>query len=260
MPHKCTGCGRQFADGSKEMLSGCPDCGGSKFQFMPAGGAPAAEEPPEPPQPEAGAVAETVGAATTKLRDFVGEDPPAPADAPEQSADTVGEAVGSIDAEEGVEDGAQSSARSEMVSPEELPDDPPSVGAATTGVPDAGGASPSESRGTSTPDAGDASPPDAGGDSTPDSDEGGRNAELPNTVGDEGGGARVVDTPSEERPDLSELREELNDQFEGIRICERGEYELNLMELYEREETIIALQENGRYVIEPPESWHGDGS
>jgi predicted nucleic acid-binding Zn-ribbon protein len=248
MPHKCTGCGRQFADGSKEMLSGCPDCGGSKFQFMPAGGAPAAEKPPEPPQPEAGAVAETVGAATTKLRDFVGENPPAHADAPEQT----GDAVGSIDAGGGTEDGAQSSARSEMVSPEELPDDPPSVGAATTGAPDAGG--------SSAPDAGGSSAPDAGGSSAPDSAEGGRNAELPNKVGDGDGDARVVDTPSEERPDLSELREELNDQFEGIRICERGEYELNLMELYEREETIIALQENGRYVIEPPESWHGDGS
>jgi predicted nucleic acid-binding Zn-ribbon protein len=259
MPHKCTGCGRQFADGSKEMLSGCPNCGGSKFQFMPAGGAPAAEEPPEPPQPEAGAVAETVGAATTKLRDFVGENPPAHADAPERTGDTVGDAVGSIDAGGGTEDGAQSTARSEMVSPEELPDDPPSVGAATTGVPDPGGASGPDAGGASGPDAGGASGPDAGGSSASDPAEEGRNAELPNKVGDDDGDARVVDTPSEERPDLSELREELNDQFEGIRICERGEYELNLMELYEREETIIALQENGRYVIEPPESWHGDG-
>ena len=36
MPHQCTNCGRTFADGSKEMLSGCPDCGGNKFQFAPA--------------------------------------------------------------------------------------------------------------------------------------------------------------------------------------------------------------------------------
>src|SRR6056297_872855 len=38
MPHQCTNCGRTFPDGSKEMLSGCPDCGGNKFQFEPSGG------------------------------------------------------------------------------------------------------------------------------------------------------------------------------------------------------------------------------
>ena len=31
MPHQCTNCERVFPDGSKEMLSGCPDCGGNKF-------------------------------------------------------------------------------------------------------------------------------------------------------------------------------------------------------------------------------------
>jgi len=30
------------------------------------------------------------------------------------------------------------------------------------------------------------------------------------------------------------------------------------MELYDREEYIIALQENGRYVIEVPETWRDD--
>jgi predicted nucleic acid-binding Zn-ribbon protein len=30
------------------------------------------------------------------------------------------------------------------------------------------------------------------------------------------------------------------------------------MELYDREEYIIALQENGRYVIQVPEQWLGD--
>ena len=35
MPHQCTNCARTFPDGSKEMLSGCPDCGGNKFQFTP---------------------------------------------------------------------------------------------------------------------------------------------------------------------------------------------------------------------------------
>jgi predicted nucleic acid-binding Zn-ribbon protein len=55
-----------------------------------------------------------------------------------------------------------------------------------------------------------------------------------------------------EEPSLDELRAELNDQFESIKILEPGQYELNLMELYEREEHIIALQEDGRYVIDVP--------
>jgi len=258
MPHQCTACGRQFGDGSKEMLSGCPDCGGSKFQFMPDGGAPAAEEPPSPPDRGTGTVTETVGHVATKLRDFVGDDPspgrsrgdgdPSPERSPERSGgDDPAEAPPEDDdagvaqpaaapagapggaaepgdrspvedgARDAVEDGAQSSARTEMVSPDELPGDPSSVGSA--------------------------------------SDDGAGTAAVAADGEPEG---RVVDTPATESPDLADLREELNDQFEGIRICEPGQYELNLMELYEREETIIALQENGRYVIEPPESWHGD--
>ncbi|MFW6449155.1 MAG: OapC/ArvC family zinc-ribbon domain-containing protein, partial [Halobacteriota archaeon] len=54
---------------------------------------------------------------------------------------------------------------------------------------------------------------------------------------------------------LAELREELDDQFESIKIVEPGQYELNLMELYDRETYIISLQEDGRYVIEVPEAW-----
>ncbi len=59
---------------------------------------------------------------------------------------------------------------------------------------------------------------------------------------------------SDERPNLEELREQLDERFESIKIVDRGEYELNLMELYERRECIIELQENGRYVIEIPET------
>jgi predicted nucleic acid-binding Zn-ribbon protein len=58
-----------------------------------------------------------------------------------------------------------------------------------------------------------------------------------------------------DRPDLDELREELNEQFESIRVLEPGQYELNLMELFDREEYIIALQEDGKYTIQVPERW-----
>lgn len=34
MPHKCTKCGREFSDGSMEILKGCPSCGGKKFLYV----------------------------------------------------------------------------------------------------------------------------------------------------------------------------------------------------------------------------------
>jgi predicted nucleic acid-binding Zn-ribbon protein len=34
MPHKCTKCGREFKDGSTEILKGCPSCGGKKFLYV----------------------------------------------------------------------------------------------------------------------------------------------------------------------------------------------------------------------------------
>lgn len=55
-------------------------------------------------------------------------------------------------------------------------------------------------------------------------------------------------------PDSS-IREQLEEQFESIRIVEPGEYELNLMELYNREEYILSLQGDGRYVIQVPDRW-----
>jgi predicted nucleic acid-binding Zn-ribbon protein len=59
----------------------------------------------------------------------------------------------------------------------------------------------------------------------------------------------------EDQPDLDELRKQLNEQFESIRVLAPGQYELNLMELYDREEYIIALQEDGKYTIQVPERW-----
>lgn len=33
MPHQCLRCGSVFADGSPQILRGCPDCGGTRFFF-----------------------------------------------------------------------------------------------------------------------------------------------------------------------------------------------------------------------------------
>jgi predicted nucleic acid-binding Zn-ribbon protein len=247
MPHQCTDCGRTFDDGSQEMLSGCPDCGGNKFQYQPSGstgGEPDApeptEEPPEPPEPPVdSSVARTVGNAATAVRDFVGSSPssPEPADGsggstpPEPTASespaadsspatetTPEPAETAADTTETVsaEDTAQASARSDIVSKDELPPAPESP--ATTDRP------------------------------TPvidDDSDGTTAAENEAATGD----------ADRDRPDLSELRSELNDQFESIKVLDPGKYELNLMELYDREEYIIALQEDGKYTIQVPERW-----
>lgn len=167
MPHACTSCNRSFPDGSTEMLSGCPSCGGNRFQFIPDGASEPADDSP------AGDIIEAES------------DPAVTAQIP-------------------AEDPAQADARSSLVEADELPRNRPDTG-----------------------------PPHAQSASS-------KSAES---------------SPTDDRPaDLGELREELEDRFESIKIVDRGEYELNLMELYERPECIIELGENGRYAIHVPET------
>ncbi|WP_049906651.1 OapC/ArvC family zinc-ribbon domain-containing protein [Halorubrum aidingense] len=223
MPHQCTTCGRTFRDGSKEMLSGCPDCGGNKFQFKPKG--TSADEEPSPPDatpsapasspsetpsasspsetPSAPSPPETPSASSGTAAPGEPTDPTGPADPPASAEPRESTQAGSTErvSERTGEDTAQASARSDVVSPDEL------------------------DRASRDVD------PDAG----PGSD---------STSAEEG-----------PRPDIGELRDELNEQFESIRIVSPGKYELNLMELYDRQEYIISLQEDGRYVIEMPDAW-----
>jgi hypothetical protein len=290
MPHQCTNCGHTFADGSKEMLSGCPGCGGNTFQFHPKG-TDVPDQPPDdaeasPPAPEGGSAANTVGRAATKVRDFVGStggagvdpegtappdsgaapsaeassspstasDQPSPpnpsAPWPDDLIDEDAEDAEIIDADARRGDGpdgedlAQASARGDVTAPEEL-------------------------AGSNDPEEGSANPPASGGTPPPSADEGPASSTASSDRTAREGSAstgdaptptdgRVVSEPSGENPGLEELREQLNDQFESIKILEPGQYELNLMELFDREEYIIALQENGRYVIQVPENWMGD--
>ena len=37
MPHKCTKCGREYNDGSTEILKGCASCGNKKFLYVKEG-------------------------------------------------------------------------------------------------------------------------------------------------------------------------------------------------------------------------------
>ncbi|MEZ3165266.1 Zn-ribbon containing protein [Halorubrum sp. RMP-47] len=224
MPHQCTSCGRTFPDGSKEMLSGCPDCGGNKFQFKPAG---ATDDAPtgqtEPAANQTGSAADSSGSpgeASGSPADPADGSRPTPdeasaptaddADAERRSSDpadaTPTDPEANADAAESDgteqiadrsdEDTAQASARSEVVSPDEL-------------------------------------------------DRASRDVESTETPPAE----------AEPQPGIDALRDELNDQFESIRIVSPGQYELNLMELYDRQEYIISLQEDGRYVIEMPDAW-----
>lgn len=155
MPHQCTTCGETFADGSKEMLAGCPKCDGNKFQFLPG--------------------------------DVADEQPP--------NDDADKDILEAPDDPETIEDSAQASARRTIVTDDELPKDV-SISRAVESV-------------TEVPD------------------------------------------PS---PDPEEVKAQLNEQFESIRIVQPGQYELNLMELYDRDEYIVALEEDGRYVINVPSS------
>ena len=321
MPHECTTCGRVFPDGSKEMLSGCPDCGGNKFQFAPAGRtttesaassagtraetsdgtAPAGSADGATSADDAGGdrstpstgvdAAGTVERATETVREWVSSEstrPDGPADRssaetgaddgspaevesrefdewpetarrpedrsghpddpsagtdsdsrrrdgtddsrrdqpagrssspPSRSETPSGDSIMADD-----EDDAQADARSALVSTDDLPTDDPFT-------------------------ASDRHADDDHVDSTPDAES---DDDQPP------GHGRVVSEPSGDQPTIDELRAELNEQFESIKIVSPGQYELNLMELYNREEYIISLQEDGRYVIDVPDSWRTD--
>ncbi|AXG05550.1 hypothetical protein DU500_03365 [Haloplanus rubicundus] len=233
MPHQCTNCERVFPDGSKEMLSGCPDCGGNKFQFKPDSSTPTptlgddgtddAEVSGEPtptrsvrPGDDADARSPSDGTASDPSPDGTAASNPSPdgtpSDAPTGRAPSAREPTPDADADyieaesdPSVleEDTAQADARRDVVTRDELDD-------ATTPPP-------------STDDAARTIPPDSD---------------------DETDG-----------PGIEDLRAELNDQFESIKILEPGQYELNLMELYDRQECIISLQEDGHYVIEVVDTW-----
>jgi len=312
MPHQCTNCDRTFADGSKEMLSGCPECGGTKFQFRPdgfdgasgsdagAGGSSAADDggaadatpasPPEPTDRPGDSVSRTVGNAAATVRDLVGGSagsdatearPPAESGGAGVSSETANASTDAANAgtstpttenadssastgasfdddiivaesEPGTEDTAQADARSQLVDPEEMPE---SDGFDPADADDPGeGGDPAPGEGSAESAEIGAEPAEGG--AAERTEASGAAHEVP----DDGpaDGRTVAEEPDAERadrPDLAELREELNDQFESIRVLEPGQYELNLMELYDREEYIIALQEDGRYSIQVPETW-----
>jgi predicted nucleic acid-binding Zn-ribbon protein len=250
MPHQCTNCERVFADGSKEMLSGCPDCGGNKFQFQPSsvtasgdatdsGDATPPDDDQSEPEPTPPSTASTPPAGSSA-------DPDSHSDSdPTSASPTAARQRPAADSETRTESSAASSSASTT---------PPTD--ATEADPDADA---DVERRTDTPGDGHTPAEDNAQASartdmvSPDelADAAADRSTLPTDDVD----GRVIEPQSDDRPGLDDLREELNSQFESIKIVSPGQYELNLMELYDRQEYIISLQEDGRYVIEVPDSW-----
>ena len=344
MPHQCTNCGRTFPDGSKEMLSGCPDCGGNKFKFDPGGrapdrdpapgsatnstGVPDSEDVPDSKDgpssaggPDSKDVADAdpvrSGETTDRASDTssTGEDPFADyewpdtasteppdahdktgpagqptvdgsttgsgADPEESTADTDEPATDPTDA-----DGFEYSSAAERSAASRSSDTPDSQSADTSrrsDGPDSQSPDTSRSPDTATdrpgarsgdrPHADVETASDADGDTENSAQASARSevvsgAELPDHTGDttqtsdeaapadaDSAGGDGSELPQTGDPEFERMRKELNEQFESIRIVRPGEYELNLVELYDREEFIISLREDGRYVIEMPDAW-----
>ena len=242
MPHQCTTCGRTFPDGSKEMLSGCPDCGGNKFQFKPAGAT--TDEPSTPSEQSAPSEQSTPSKQSTPSEQST------PSDHSNSNA-TERSSPASADSTE-----AANASEPTATDPTSTSDTEPSSAAADPTPSDAEPSEPTDST-TGTEhvrerDEEDVAQASARSDvvSPDELDRASRPVDS-----DSDADARGSADPDGPRPDIGELRDELNEQFESIRIVSPGKYELNLMELYDRQEYIISLQEDGRYVIEMPDAW-----
>ena len=279
MPHQCTECGRTFDDGSKQMLSGCPDCGGNKFQFQPSSAksearkaaaeadaaesasADATDDAPEPSDDRSRADVEREMPELAQDADTGEAESPSTAAGPSEPATPEGADQfdegddAEIDNTTAEEDRAQRDARSSPTTSEEIDEARRKMAAAErerlAEVDEDDGSAATHGRGTPQ------GPPTDGPDEAAaeqfglDGAVGGPDEQpSPNAANQRGSEADAVEGPE---TDLSALREELNDQFESIKITAPGQYELNLMELYDRKEYIISLQEDGRYVVDIPE-------
>lgn len=67
----------------------------------------------------------------------------------------------------------------------------------------------------------------------------------------------IVAEPDEEAvvDDPEEVKDHLNEQFGSIKIVEPGKFQLDLMEMYESDDQIITLEEDGRYTVESLSTW-----
>ncbi len=61
---------------------------------------------------------------------------------------------------------------------------------------------------------------------------------------------KAIDLPEE--ASAEKKPEEIGNRVESVRILSPGSYELNLMSLLEREEIVMALKEDGTYIVHLP--------
>ena len=224
------------------MLSGCPDCGGNKFQFKPKGRDDA--DKPRSGDASNGTPESTTGTAksTTETSESTTGTPESTTSTPESTTSTPESATSTGNG--GLSGGPTGRYSAETPDRPSAPD-----GASEPSEPSEPTDSTSGTERVGETDHEDTAQASARSDVvSPDELD---RASRPVTADD----ADESEEPPDHRPDIDELRDELNEQFESIRIVSPGKYELNLMELYDRQEYIISLQEDGRYVIEMPDAW-----
>jgi predicted nucleic acid-binding Zn-ribbon protein len=61
-----------------------------------------------------------------------------------------------------------------------------------------------------------------------------------------------TNTPPESKGAVEKKQEEIGERVESVRILSPGSYELNLESLLEREEIVMALKEDGTYLVHLP--------
>ena len=224
MPHECVSCGEVFDDGADEVFDGCPDCGATKFFYVKevteeetTEDTPSAKGETSPSSTPAESTAQTRARNQTHKPEVETEEDEKP-DPWSQEVDEVSTMTDTATTQTHETDETTQK-------PETKTTDEDIVEAESEYEESFGG----KLNDTEEPDEEKTEQP------TPETDK------LTSS-----GGRRY----RRARPE--EAKRRLMDQFETIRIVEPGSYELNLMNLYEEEEKIIALQEDGRYQVSLP--------
>ena len=65
-------------------------------------------------------------------------------------------------------------------------------------------------------------------------------------------GIKEEKTELKNEPKAENVQKEVGDRIESIRILSPGQYELNLESLLERKEIVMALKEDGTYIVNLP--------
>ncbi len=254
MPHECVDCGEVCEDGSSDVFEGCPSCGGTKFFYVrevtgdeddTSGETSPVKQEAEPEPTSSGK-----GSSQSTLEEI--------AEKPEVAAEAVPETPEGHDAVEIEADGAehtsQQRARAVTVGDDDLdcggwPDDPSDDSGETESGDGDADDDIVEASGEYERAFGGKLDADGAEDGEEDIVEAGGDAAA---VDGDGGDTITHDGKTYERVEGSEAKQQLAAEFETIKIVEPGSYELNLMNLYDRDEKIIALEEDGRYQVSLP--------